>query len=180
MCFYSYTLAFLWTPKNRHLCFFLLWFTQRFTYRAVLYCLNGQMQRRFLYSEMSYPHLYPFYDCLLCKCTYVPVSVFRYIRECTKLHILSGQIFLCSSNLTCLMRQHHSSHVDSKSNGFTEAVACCCTLLYWKMDALVWSTSFYWATTVCMIEDTCRRKTFLITKCSDKEDQLISVYKKWG
>lgn len=130
---------------------------------------------------MSYPHLYPFYDCLLCICTHVPMCVFRYIREYTKTSYLVWSDFFMQfqSNLSNETAPN-SSHIDSKSNGFTEAVTCCCTLLYWKMDALVWSTSFYWATTVCMMEDTCMRRTFLITKCSDKDDQLISVYKKWG
>lgn len=77
------------------------------------------------------------------------MCVFRYIQVYNKTYYLAWSDFLMQfqfilSNETT----SSSSHVDSKSNSFPEAVTCCCTLLYWKMVALVWSTSFYWATTL--------------------------------
>lgn len=78
--------------------------------------------------------------------TCVCLGIYRYI---IKLNFLPGQIFLRLFQFILSNETASSSrHVDSKSNSFTEAVTCCCTLLYWKMDALVWSTSFYWAATL--------------------------------
>lgn len=75
--------------------------------------------------------------CLWCKKDHT------YLLE---VNLLLKLVFLFTSNASLSNETaHQSSHVDSKSNSFTKAVTCCHIILYWKMNTLVWGTSFYWA-----------------------------------
>lgn len=86
------------------------------------------------------------YYCLLWLDWYIEDHI--YLPEVSFLLGPEGTFLFTSNLFLSNETAHWSSHVDSKSNSLTKAVTCCHIILYWKMNALVWSTSFYWATRV--------------------------------
>lgn len=103
--------------------------------------------------------------------------MYIYIRiSIRKLHFLPGEIFLCSSNLSSLMRQLLAAvtltvKVIALQKQQPDAVHC-----YTEKWMLWFGAHLFIGRLHSMMEDTFERRTFLIIKCSDKGDQLIFVY----